>query len=186
MERIPKNLFLARRYGRRILAAAFAIGAWAAWGQQPFDDGTYLVGTDILPGLYQAPGGERCYWLRLSGLGGEISDIIASEYKDTRPIVEIKESDRAFKTTRCGTWEPVSGREYIVVPMEVYAHVVASVVLSVISTVGQDSETIDAVLVATGQWSDQMIEEVREQDREFVTMMLAGFEKSVMLFRDDQ
>ncbi|MGH8905565.1 MAG: hypothetical protein ACRD0K_03390 [Egibacteraceae bacterium] len=39
--------------------------------------GTYLVGTDIQPGVYRNP--EGCHWARLFGVSGELSDIIAND-----------------------------------------------------------------------------------------------------------
>ena len=35
--------------------------------QAGFGDGTWLIHTDVVPGLYSAPGGDSCYWERLSG-----------------------------------------------------------------------------------------------------------------------
>lgn len=76
----------------------------------PIGDGAYLVGIDIYPGIYRAPGGSPCYWERLSGLGGELEALIASDASlNTHQIVEIKETDKAFKTSGCGEWELVEG-----------------------------------------------------------------------------
>src|SRR5690606_3128505 len=70
-------------------------------------DGTHRVNTDIQPGVYRAPGGDRCYWERLSGFRGTLDDILANGYGDVRPIVRIKRGDAGFSTERCGTWTSV-------------------------------------------------------------------------------
>lgn len=72
-----------------------------------YGDGTYLVGSDISPGIYRSQGGSLCYWERLSGLSGEFNDIIANGIEEGTAIVEIQESDAAFKSQGCGTWTPV-------------------------------------------------------------------------------
>ncbi len=69
-----------------------------------YGDGTYLVGSDIPPGIYRSPGGSLCYWERLSGLSGEFTDIIANGVEEGVAIVEIQESDVAFKSQGCETW----------------------------------------------------------------------------------
>lgn len=73
-----------------------------------FGDGTWLVGTDIEPGLYRANDASFCYWARLSGLGGDLGDIIANEIgSGFSLVVEIMPSDRAFETSGCGEWAPL-------------------------------------------------------------------------------
>lgn len=67
------------------------------------EDGTYLVGTDIKPGTYKAPGSELCYWARLK-TGG---DIIDNHLGEGQAVVTIKKTDKAFETTGCGEWKPV-------------------------------------------------------------------------------
>ena len=46
--------------------------------KESFRTGTLLVGEDIVPGRYFTNPKEGCYFARLSGLGGELSDILAS------------------------------------------------------------------------------------------------------------
>ena len=105
-------------YGKRLLrratwrlAAIALIGmacAATAWGQT-FGDGTHLIGIDIAPGVYRAPGGQWCQWFRLSGLSGDVvEDAIAYGFLETNPTVEIEATDKAFKSDRCGTWELLS------------------------------------------------------------------------------
>ena len=73
-----------------------------------FGDGTHLVGTDVQPGTYRAEAGlDGCYWERLSGLGGDIDDVIANQNVDGSAIVTIGWSDRAFLSQGCGRWRRV-------------------------------------------------------------------------------
>ncbi|GAA5062953.1 hypothetical protein [Nocardia callitridis] len=78
-------------------------------------DGVYLVGTDILPGLWESTGtpdpARGCDWRRLWKVEGDNTDmgaIIANNYTRISPVrVEIKATDTAFKTTSCGSWRLV-------------------------------------------------------------------------------
>lgn len=69
-----------------------------------FGDGTFIIGTDIEPGTYKNVGGTSCYYARLSGFEGSISDIITNENVDSSAIVTISAGDKGFKSSRCGTW----------------------------------------------------------------------------------
>ncbi len=68
-------------------------------------DGTFRVGTDISSGTYRAanPGGY-CYWARLSGTGGTLSEIIANDVAAGPAVVTIAATDAAFQSTGCGGW----------------------------------------------------------------------------------
>ena len=83
--------------------------------QTTFGPGQYLVGTDIAAGSYYTDPGGGCYWERLRGLGGTVSDIIAKEFighNAGQEVVDILPSDLAFGTrAACGTWfdSPRSG-----------------------------------------------------------------------------
>jgi hypothetical protein len=71
----------------------------------PLDgDGTYIVGTDLKAGTYRSPASDGCYYARLRGFGGTVSDIIANNNTDMGAIVAIAGSDKGFESTRCGTW----------------------------------------------------------------------------------
>lgn len=78
-------------------------------GVQTISDGMNIVGSDIQPGVYRASGSTLgCYWARLSGFTGAGSDIIANDFSsDGQVVVEILPTDKAFKTTGCGSWEKV-------------------------------------------------------------------------------
>ena len=68
-------------------------------------DGTWVVGDEVDPGVYSAPGGSGCYWERLSGFSGEFGDIIANDSSSGgRQIVAIDASDAGFSTNNCGEW----------------------------------------------------------------------------------
>lgn len=67
--------------------------------------GTFLIGEDIQPGTYRTEGDSGfCYWARLSGLSGELGDIITNDLPDGPGFVTIAETDVAFETTDCGEW----------------------------------------------------------------------------------
>ncbi|MEV6554486.1 hypothetical protein AB0M22_02110 [Nocardia sp. NPDC051756] len=75
-------------------------------------DGVYLVGVDIFPGVWEAPGtpdpAYGCDWRRLWKVEGdntEMEYIIGNNFTRHGPIrVEIKPTDVGFKTTNCGAW----------------------------------------------------------------------------------
>ncbi len=72
---------------------------------EPFPgDGTFIVGTDIAPGVWKSSATAGCYWERLSGFGGGISTIIANENATGQAIVQIGAGDKGFHSSRCGTW----------------------------------------------------------------------------------
>jgi hypothetical protein len=65
--------------------------------------GTYMVGTDIQPGLYIGSAGsdimDSCYWARLNNLTGNIDSILANDNGIGQYYVEILPSDMAFETS---------------------------------------------------------------------------------------
>lgn len=79
------------------------------------EDGLYLVGVDILPGVYEAPGTPDqafgCDWRRLWKLEGDNTNmnyIIANDFTRVTPVrIVIKATDVAFKTENCGPWHLV-------------------------------------------------------------------------------
>ena len=81
-----------------------------------FGNGTHLVGTDLEPGTYRAEAGlDGCYWERLSGLGGELEDIIANDMVDEgSTIVTIAPMDRAFSSEGCGRWRRIESVPHVV------------------------------------------------------------------------
>ena len=84
-----------------------------------FGDGTWIVGTEVKPGLYSAAvrkveDSERCYWERLDGFTS-YDDQVGSGYVshlnvgsgDYRVIVEILDTDVGFYSEYCGDWMPL-------------------------------------------------------------------------------
>ncbi|MFH8259400.1 hypothetical protein [Streptomyces roseolus] len=72
-------------------------------------DGDFEVGSDVKPGLYRSTGNEdaECYWERAKDASGEVDSILANDNVTGTAYVEIKASDKLFKSTSCGTWEAV-------------------------------------------------------------------------------
>ncbi len=66
--------------------------------------GKWMIGAHISPGTYEAPGSDVCYWERLSGVSGDLDDVIANDLPSGRAIVEIASSDFAFNSNGCGEW----------------------------------------------------------------------------------
>jgi hypothetical protein len=64
-------------------------------------DGTFVVGEDIQPGTYKAEAQDGCYWARLSGLGGDLGDIIANGNASGPVTIEVSPGDRALELSGC-------------------------------------------------------------------------------------
>lgn len=67
-------------------------------------DGTYTVGTDIVPGTYSSTGpvgNGTCYWKRIGNPDGALIDNALSKKSQ---VVRIEPTDKAFKTTGCQPW----------------------------------------------------------------------------------
>lgn len=65
----------------------------------PLTPGTWIVGQDVSPGLWQggALAGDFCYWERRSGFGGNLADIIANDFTSSQNfLVEIRDTDVGF------------------------------------------------------------------------------------------
>jgi hypothetical protein len=103
------------------LAAALAVtGLWASAGialaepttpapppgpKTTIDaDGTYQVGTDLLPGVYKSAGpvegSGACYWKRSSA-----DKMVDNGLTKRAPVVVIDPSDTSFTTNDCQTWQ---------------------------------------------------------------------------------
>lgn len=73
-----------------------------------FGQGTFIVGTDMVPGTYRSSKGDGCYWARLRGFAGTLNEIIANDFRSSgRALVTIKGTDKGFQSSRCGTWTKV-------------------------------------------------------------------------------
>jgi hypothetical protein len=67
-------------------------------------DGTYSVGTDIVPGAYSSAGpvgSGTCYWKRVSSSGAIIDNALTKEAQ----VVQIDPGDASFKTNGCQPWQ---------------------------------------------------------------------------------
>ncbi|MEW5809323.1 MAG: hypothetical protein AB1925_07705 [Actinomycetota bacterium] len=66
-------------------------------------DGSYAVGKDILPGVYQSAGpvdGGACYWKRSAG------DKLVDNALTKKPaFVQIDATDTSFTTSDCQAWQ---------------------------------------------------------------------------------
>ncbi len=71
-------------------------------------DGMWLVGAQIQPGTYRVNAGSGCYWARLRGFDGTLSEIIVNDFISGggQAIVTISSSDVGFENDgRCGIWQ---------------------------------------------------------------------------------
>ncbi|WP_349270452.1 hypothetical protein MPNTM1_01508 [Mycolicibacterium parafortuitum] len=67
------------------------------------DGGTYAVGTDILPGVWQSAGpieGGACYWKRTAG-----EKLVDNALTKKPAFVQIMPTDTSFTTSDCQTWQ---------------------------------------------------------------------------------
>ena len=73
-------------------------------------DGIHRVGDDIDPGLYTTDGPDpdsivpMCYYARLSGLSGELDDIITNNNIEGSGTVEVSEGDEALELSGGCEW----------------------------------------------------------------------------------
>ena len=78
-------------------------------GLRQMGAGTYLVGSEVQPGVYRAqvaPGSFGCSWSRLSETDGELDSVIAIDLiLEGQTYVTIEETDFAFETSGCTNWE---------------------------------------------------------------------------------
>lgn len=92
---------------RAAAAPAMPVGPVTSFG-----DGKYVVGEDIEPGTYKTAGAEDgvfryCYWERQKNTDGDFNSIITNGGGDGPTTVTIKNSDGAFQTQGCKTWQKV-------------------------------------------------------------------------------
>jgi hypothetical protein len=71
----------------------------------PIFDGTFLVGTDIAPGVWRATS-AGCSWWRLSEFTGDGSTIIAAGTSPNTTVTIIA-ADRGFRSINCSLWQKV-------------------------------------------------------------------------------
>jgi hypothetical protein len=70
-------------------------------------DGTFAVGTDIVPGTYTSAGpvgNGTCYWKRI-GTGDDGKQLVDNAMSKKPQVVRIDPTDKAFKTDGCQPWQ---------------------------------------------------------------------------------
>ncbi|MDP6452788.1 MAG: hypothetical protein QF898_05720 [SAR202 cluster bacterium] len=74
-----------------------------------FAEGIFQVNRDIQPGTYRnSDSSSGCTWTRLSGLGGDVEDIITNGVTFEGSIVTISGDDAGFESDGCGVWTSVA------------------------------------------------------------------------------
>lgn len=85
-------------------------GSWVRLADAPavtaIQTGTYLVGTQLAAGEYQATApSDGCYWATLSSFTGDLSAIIANDFVGAGPvIVDVPAGAVGFESSGCGVW----------------------------------------------------------------------------------
>jgi hypothetical protein len=74
-----------------------------------FDDGQWLVGTDVQAGTYETTvpaGSAGCTWERKSASDGIASSVLESGLgrEGDKLVVDIRQTDKVFQAQGCGTW----------------------------------------------------------------------------------
>ena len=102
-----------------IAAASSATGGSSKEATKPASDpnaisgdGTFAIPSQVKPGTYRTvvPNDSfNCYYERLKDASGSFDSIIANNNGSpgSQQIVEIKATDKFFKTEGCGTWTKV-------------------------------------------------------------------------------
>lgn len=92
-------------------AAAVDVGARVPG--TTFPDGQWLVGGDIQPGTYTVvvvPGSAGCTWERDSSSDATATSVLESGNGSGGEtlVVNIRDTDKVFQSTNCGTWHRTS------------------------------------------------------------------------------
>lgn len=66
-------------------------------------DGSYRVGIDIKPGLYEGLSSDTCYWATLDGFTGDLEEIIDNDFTSGSVLVDIPSWATGFEKNGCGT-----------------------------------------------------------------------------------
>lgn len=62
------------------------------------DPGTYMVGKDVKPGLYEGTATDTCFWARLKDASGTADSILASNNSVGQYYIRVKSTDYALRT----------------------------------------------------------------------------------------
>lgn len=81
------------------------LGTQARQPTQSFSGGMFFVGSEVAAGTWQnSDSSGGCYWERLSGFSGRLSDIIANQFTFNPTVVTVSAGDAGFHSEDCGTW----------------------------------------------------------------------------------
>ena len=77
-----------------------------ASAEASFGSGTWLVGSEVRPGLYSASLGADgyCFWGRFSDFTGAPEDLLAGSFAVGNALVLVDEGDAGIYSDDCGTW----------------------------------------------------------------------------------
>lgn len=85
-----------------------AVSDSAPGPQAALADGTWTVGSDLLPGVYASAGpvdGGACYWRRIGA-----DDVTLENALTKKPqVVQIQPTDISFRTNGCQPWQLTDG-----------------------------------------------------------------------------
>ena len=63
------------------------------------ESGTYIIGKDIKPGLYEGQAGTNsCYWVRLKDVSGTTDSILANDNSVGQYYIQVNGTDYALQT----------------------------------------------------------------------------------------
>ena len=68
-----------------------------------FGEGIVKAEVDFVPGTYEAPGGEGCYWALLNS--ANTNDMAGNEFTTTAAQQIVTITTPYFQSTSCGTWK---------------------------------------------------------------------------------
>lgn len=94
---IPGQELLGGGQGSTTGGGAATAAPTAAAPSNTFKPGTYLVGSDIQPGIYEGKTADSCYWSRLKDVSGSLDSILANDNSVGQFYIEVVQGDYALK-----------------------------------------------------------------------------------------
>ena len=86
--------------------AAITAGEQVAARSRISRDGMYLVGTDIVAGVYKALGsGSSCYYEVLSDTSGDFGSIVSNHFGNAFGLRQVVRDGQYFRVEDCGSWQ---------------------------------------------------------------------------------
>lgn len=101
---------------RRIAATATSTRATLHWtsslGPVAFSDGSLVVGVNVVPGIYVAPGvpGRELTWALSRVINGQ-RQVVVNQVNEGPAMVVITGADMAFESLNSGGWHRLHGYE---------------------------------------------------------------------------